>query len=117
MQKTGPKGGMLDRAGIDIGIQEGGAPTARVLAREARGYQHRLSQDGISFGSDLGSPDAPNRCGTSKCWVVQTVKTPDGKEGRVLNRDTWGSNKVQQVWFGSRGRYQHRRRWFAAKFL
>ena len=60
----GSKGGMFDRAGIDIsGIQKAVAPTAEVLALARRagikiiylkmGYRTDLS--------DLGNSDAPNR--------------------------------------------------------
>ena len=92
----GSKGGMFDCAGIDIsGIQNAVAPTARVLASARRagmsivylkmGYRPDLS--------DLGAPDAPNRIRHLELLGVgQTIKTPDGKEGRVLIRDTWGTD-------------------------
>jgi Isochorismatase family len=79
----GSKGGMFDRAGIDIsGIQKAVAPTARVLAFARRagikivylkmGYRPDLS--------DLGAPDAPNRVRHLELFGVgQTIKTPDGK--------------------------------------
>src|SRR5437016_13332790 len=79
----GSKGGMFDRAGIDIsGIQKAVAPTARVLAFARRacikivylkmGYRPDLS--------DLGAPDAPNRVRHLALGVGQTIKTPDGKD-------------------------------------
>jgi ureidoacrylate peracid hydrolase len=97
----GTKGGMFDRAGIDIsGIQEAVAPTARVLESARRtglkivylkmGYRPDLS--------DMGSPDAPNRVRhLEMLGVGQTVKTPDGKEGRVLIRDTWGTDILKEL--------------------
>ena len=97
----GSKGGMFDRAGIDIsGIQKAVAPTARVLSAARRagikivylkmGYRPDLS--------DLGAPDAPNRVRHLEVFGVgQTVKTPDGKEGRVLIRDTWGTDIVEEL--------------------
>jgi ureidoacrylate peracid hydrolase len=97
----GSKGGMFDRAGIDIsGIQKAIAPTARVLASARRagikivylkmGYRADLS--------DLGAPDAPNRARHLRMFAVgQTIKTPDGKEGRVLIRDTWGTDIVNEL--------------------
>ena len=97
----GSKGGMFDRAGIDIsGIQKAVAPTARVLAAARRagmtivylkmGYRADLS--------DLGAPDAPNRVRHLQLLGVgQTVKTPDGKEGRVLIRDSWGTDIVDAL--------------------
>ncbi len=89
---------MFDRAGIDIsGIQEAIAPTARVLASARRagikivylkmGYRPDLS--------DLGVPDAPSRH-LEALGVGQTIKGPDGKDGRVLIRDTWGTDIVER---------------------
>src|SRR5438552_4343592 len=97
----GSKGGMFDRAGIDIsGIQKAVAPTARVLASARRagikivylkmGYRADLS--------DLGAPDAPNRVRHLEVFGVgQTIKTPDGRDGRVLIRDTWGTDIVEEI--------------------
>lgn len=97
----GSQGGMFDRAGIDIsGIRQAIAPTARVLASARRagikivylkmGYHADLS--------DLGAPDAPNRVRHLRMFAVgQTIKTPDGKEGRVLIRDTWGTDIVTEL--------------------
>jgi ureidoacrylate peracid hydrolase len=97
----GSKGGMFDRAGIDIsGIQKAVAPTAKVLASARRagikivylkmGYRPDLS--------DLGAPDAPNRVRHLQIFAVgQTIKTPEGKEERVLIRDTWGTDIVNDL--------------------
>jgi ureidoacrylate peracid hydrolase len=97
----GSKGGMFDRAGIDIsGIQKAVAPTKRVLSFARRagikivylkmGYRPDLS--------DLGAPDAPNRVRHLELFGVgQTIKTPDGKDGRVLIRDTWGTDIVEDL--------------------
>ena len=97
----GSKGGMFDRAGIDIsGIQKAVAPTARVLESTRRagikivylkmGYRADLS--------DLGAPDAPNRVRhLEMLGVGQSVKTPDGRDGRVLVRDTWGTDIVEEL--------------------
>ena len=97
----GSKGGMFDRAGIDIaGIQGAIAPTAKVLtaARRAgmtivylkKGYKPDLS--------DLGAPDAPNRVRHLEFLSVgKTVETPSGKPGRILIRDTWGTDIVEAL--------------------
>jgi ureidoacrylate peracid hydrolase len=97
----GSRGGMFDRAGIDIaGIQKAVAPTVRVLASARRagirivylkmGYRPDLS--------DLGPPGAPNRDRHLEVFGVgQPVKTPDGKDGRVLIRDTWGTDIVDAL--------------------
>jgi Amidases related to nicotinamidase len=96
----GAKGGMFDRAGIDIsGIQKAVGPTARVLgsARAAgvkiiylkMGYRPDLS--------DLGAPDSVNRVRHLRMGVGQTVRAPDGRESRILIRDTWNTDIVPQL--------------------
>lgn len=60
----GSKGGMFDRAGIDIsGIQKVVGPTAKVLAAARRaGVKIIYLKMGFRPDlSDLGSPDSPNR--------------------------------------------------------
>src|SRR2546422_11030751 len=94
------KGGMFDRAGADIsGAQKAIAPTAKVVAaaRQARlkiiylkmGYRPDLS--------DLGAPDSVNRTRHLKFGVGQKIQAPDGRESRVLIRDTWNTDIVPEL--------------------
>jgi ureidoacrylate peracid hydrolase len=94
------KGGMFDRAGADIsGAQKAIAPTARVLAiaREAgmkviylkMGYREDLS--------DLGATDSVNRTRHLKFGVGQKIRAPDGRESRILIRDTWNTDIVPEL--------------------
>ena len=94
------KGGMFDRAGIDIsGAQKAIAPTAKVLstARQAglkiiylkMGYRPDLS--------DLGTEDSVNRTRHLKLGVGQKIEAPDGRESRVLIRDTWNTDIVPEL--------------------
>jgi ureidoacrylate peracid hydrolase len=96
----GAKGGMFDRAGIDIsGIQQAVGPTARVLvaARHAgikiiylkMGYRPDLS--------DLGAPDSVNRMRHLRLGVGETIRTPDGQESRILIRDTWNTDIIPEL--------------------
>ena len=96
----GSKGGMFDRAGIDIsGIQKAVDPTAKVLgaARNAgvkiiylkMGYKPDLS--------DLGAPDSVNRVRHLRAGVGGKVIAPDGKESRILIRDTWNTEIVPEL--------------------
>lgn len=96
----GSKGGMFDRAGIDIsGIQKAVAPTAKVLASARRagvkviylkmGYRPDLS--------DLGAPDSVNRTRHLRLGVGQTVRAPDGRGSRILIRDTWNTDIVTEL--------------------
>src|SRR5207248_10978005 len=86
------KGGMFDRAGVDIsGAQKAIAPTAKVLAaaRQAglkiiylkMGYHPDLS--------DLGANDSVNRARHLKFDVGQKIQAQDGRASRILIRDTW----------------------------
>jgi ureidoacrylate peracid hydrolase len=94
------KGGMFDRAGVDIlGAQKAIAPTAKVLAaaRQAglkiiylkMGYHPDLS--------DLGETDSVNRTRHLKLGVGQKIQAPDGRESRVLIRDTWDTDIVPEL--------------------
>ena len=94
------KGGMFDRAGVDVsGAQKAIGPTARVLAaaRQAglkivylkMGYRPDLS--------DLGATDSVNRTRHLKFGVGQKIQTPDGRESRLLIRDTWDTDIVPEL--------------------
>lgn len=97
----GSKGGMFDRAGIDISmIQKAVAPTAKVLAAARRagikiiylkmGYRPDLS--------DLGAPDSVNRVRHLQIVHVGTsMRAPDGKDSRILIRDNWGTEIVPEL--------------------
>jgi ureidoacrylate peracid hydrolase len=96
----GSKGGMFDRAGIDIsGIQTAVGPTAKVVAAARKagikiiylkmGYKPDLS--------DLGAPDSVNRVRHLRAGVGEKVIAPDGKESRVLIRDTWNTDIVPEL--------------------
>src|SRR5437660_9657476 len=94
------KGGMFDRAGVDVsGAQKAIAPTAKVLAaaRQAglkiiylkMGYRPDLS--------DLGTSDSVNRIRHVRFGVGQKIQAPDGRESRVLIRDTWNTDIVPEL--------------------
>ena len=96
----GSKGGMFDRAGIDIsGIQKAVPSTAKVLAAARKasvkiiylkmGYKPDLS--------DLGAPNSVNRVRHLRLGVGEKVTAPDGKESRILIRDTWNTDIVPEL--------------------
>ena len=97
----GSKGGMFDRAGIDIsGIQRVVGTTARVLAAARRtgirivylkmGYRPDLS--------DVGAYGVKNRIlHLQRLNVGNTIRNPDGNEYRILIRDTWGTDIVAEL--------------------
>jgi ureidoacrylate peracid hydrolase len=96
----GTKGGMFDRAGIDLSmIQQAVGPTARVLAAARRkgipivylkmGFRPDLS--------DLGPADAPNRTRHLRFGIGETIQAPDGTESRILIRDTWNTDILPEL--------------------
>src|SRR5437762_6100339 len=94
------RGGMFDRAGIDIsGAQKVIAPTAKVLsAARAAGMKIIYLKMGYRADlSDLGAPDSVNRTRHLKFGVGQTIRAPDGRESRILIRDTWDTDIVPEL--------------------
>ena len=96
----GSKGGMFDSAGVDISaIRAAVEPTRQAIAAARHagikvvylkmGYQPDLS--------DLGGPDAPNRTLHLRFSVGKSAPAPDGGEYRVLVRDTWGTEIVDEL--------------------
>jgi ureidoacrylate peracid hydrolase len=94
------KGGMFDRAGVDIsGAQKAIPYIAKVLAAARKtglkiiylkmGYRPDLS--------DLGTTDSVNRTRHLKLGVGQKVQAPDGRESHVLIRDTWDTDIVPEL--------------------
>jgi nicotinamidase-related amidase len=94
------KGGMFDRAGIDIsGAQKVITPTAKVLAA-ARAAGMKIIYLRMAYKpdlSDLGAPDSVNRTRHLKLGVGQTIRAPDGRDSRVLIRDTWNTDIVNEL--------------------
>lgn len=97
----GSKGGMFDRAGIDIsGIQRAVDPTARVIAaaRNLKVPVVYLKMGYYSDLSDLGTTDAPNRIRHLQIFGVgESMTAPDGSESRILIRNTWGTDIVNDL--------------------
>lgn len=97
----GSKGGMFDRAGIDISmIQRAVAPTARVLAagRKAGIKVIYLKMAYLPDLSDMGIPDSPNRRVHQEIMHVgTTVRAPNGSNSRILVRDTWNTDILNEL--------------------
>ena len=97
----GSKGGMFDRAGIDIApIQLVVTPTARVLAA-ARKVGIKVVYLSMAYRpdlSDVGPRDSPNwRVHTQFMRVGSKVQAPDGTDTWILIRDTWGTRVVSEL--------------------
>ena len=96
----GAKGGMLNRAGIDISmIARAIGPTAKVLAA-ARHTGVKILYLKMGFRpdlSDLGPSDSPNRMRHTLVGVGETIRAPNGTESRILIRDTWNTDIVPEL--------------------
>jgi ureidoacrylate peracid hydrolase len=96
----GSKGGMFDRAGIDIsGIQEAVGPTAKVLAA-ARSLGIKIIYLKMGYKpdlSDLGAPKSVNRVRHLRLGVGEKITAPNGRESRILIRDTWNTDIVPEL--------------------
>jgi ureidoacrylate peracid hydrolase len=47
--------------------------------------------------SDLGAPDSVNRIRHLRFGVGQKIRAPDGRESRILIRDTWNTDIVTEL--------------------
>lgn len=97
----GSKGGMFDRAGIDISmIQKVIQPIAKVLAaaRNAGMKIIYLKMGYLPDLSDLGSEESPNRVRhLGVMHVGDTIPAPDGSKSRILVRNSWGTEIVPEL--------------------
>ena len=91
----GAKGGMFDRAGIDISpVKQAVAPTMRTLAA-ARAAAIPIVYLKMQHTADLanaGRPNAPHWIKHRPLAVGQTIAAPDGRPSRVLVEDTWNTD-------------------------
>ena len=96
----GTKGGMLERAGVDISmIQRAVAPTARALAA-GRAAGIKVVYLKMAYRpdlSDLAPADSPLRARRLRLGIGETVRAPNGTEGRILIRDTWNTDILSEL--------------------
>lgn len=93
-------GGMFDRAGIDTSsIRAAVGPIARVLASaRSAGVAVIYIKAGLRPDlSDCYQPDSPFRARSLAYGAGERVRSPDGRESRVLIRDTWNTDIVQEL--------------------
>jgi ureidoacrylate peracid hydrolase len=93
------KGGMFDQLGIDVSATRSVIkPTARVLAcARASGIGVIYLKMGFRADlSDFGGPDAPNNI-KHRHMVGKPVASPDGRQSRILIRDTWNTEIVDEL--------------------
>lgn len=97
----GAKGGMFDRAGIDISnIQKVVSPVANVLtAARKRGL--KIIYLKMAFKpdlSDLGGIEYPTRMKRAKrMHIGDTIMAPNGAMSRILVQDTWNTEILPEL--------------------
>jgi ureidoacrylate peracid hydrolase len=96
----GTKGGMLDRAGVDISqIRAVVGPIGRVIA-SARHSGIKIVYLKMAFRpdlSDIGPSSSKNSIIHMRSNVGKIVRAPDGKESRILIRDTWNTDIIDEL--------------------
>ncbi len=99
----GHPGGMFGRAGIDLtGIRATIAPTARVL-EAARANDMTVVFLKMAFKPDLsdaGAPSAPNWLKHLPMKAGDHTISPTGSPSRVLIRDTWNTDIIDELPLG-----------------
>jgi ureidoacrylate peracid hydrolase len=93
-------GGMFQRAGIDVGgIQAIVTPIATLLdAARAAGILVAYLKMGFQPDlSDTGAPDSPTWLKHVPFGVGAAVSAPDGTPSRILVRDTWNTDIVDEL--------------------
>src|SRR5262245_44658300 len=96
----GSVGGLFERNGIDIsGIREVIAPTAQVLASARRAgvpvvYIKVAARHDFS---DLFEPGSPLRDRWLAYGAGDPTEAPDGRPSRVLIRDTWNTDVIDEL--------------------
>lgn len=96
----GSKGGMFDQAGVDISAIKAAVEPTRQAIAAARHAGIKIVYLKMGYRpdlSDLGGPDAPNRALHLRFSVGESAPAPDGGSYRVLVRDTWGTDIVDEL--------------------
>jgi len=96
----GAPGGMFARAGIDVSpIRDVIQPIARLLecTRQAGIPTVYLKMAFQADLSDAGPPDSPNRLKHAFFHVGSETTAPDGRRSRVLIKDTWNTDIVDEL--------------------
>lgn len=93
----GSKGGMFDRAGIDISPIQAIVPRIADVIANARIAGMTivfLRQQHSPDLSDTGGPQSPHWVKHRRMQLGEVFPAPDGTVGRVLVRETWNTDNV-----------------------
>jgi ureidoacrylate peracid hydrolase len=93
-------GGMFDRAGIDISAIRSAIQPIEGVLHAARAAGMTIVYLKMGFRPDLsdaGAPDSPNRLKHAPFGVGDEVLAPNGATGRILIRDTWNTEIIDEL--------------------
>jgi ureidoacrylate peracid hydrolase len=93
-------GGMFDRAGIDVTSVKGIVPNVRTVLDAARAAGMSVLYLKMGFGADLGDaghPSSPTWLKHVPLRVGEDVTAPDGSPSRILIRDCWNTEIIDEV--------------------
>ena len=96
----GAKGGMFDRAGVDISGIRAVVPNVRSVLAGAREASLPIIYLKMAFKADLsdaGPPTGPNLLKHAPMNVGKTVIAPDGTPSKILIRDNWGTEIIPEL--------------------
>ncbi len=96
----GAKGGMFERAGIDISGIRAVIPNVRAALTAARSASLPIIYLKMAFKPDLsgaGPVTAPNLVKHAPLRVGEVVTAPNGTRSRILVRDTWNTDIIPEL--------------------
>ena len=96
----GAKGGMFERAGIDISGIRAVVPNVRAALTAARSASLPIFYLKMAFKPDLsdaGPVTAPNLLKHAPLHVGDVIKAPNGVPSRILIRDTWNTDIISEL--------------------
>jgi ureidoacrylate peracid hydrolase len=96
----GAKGGMFERAGVDITGIRSVVPAVRAALAAARRARLPIIYLKMAFSPDLsdaGPPTGPNLIKHAPLQVGSDVTAPDGSPSRILVRDTWNTDIIPEL--------------------
>ena len=94
------RGGMFDRAGIDISAIAAAAQATRPVLDAARAAGIPIVYLNMQHAPDLsdaGPDEGPHRVKHRPLALGDVVDAPDGSPSRILIRDTWNTENVPEL--------------------
>lgn len=96
----GAKGGMFDRAGVDIGGIRAVIPAVQSALAASRSAGLPIVYLKMAFRPDLsdaGPPGGPNLIKHGPLHVGASITAPNGRPSRILVRDTWNTDVIPEL--------------------